>query len=158
MTTTKLDRIIDGIRYRSSTRISPQPGRGQYVHGVRDVALWVCRNVIVLERDSQWDDGTGACRGTTYQVIDPRDDRYTESGIGGAEARGMLQGFADNWRGYVDGDQDPEEVLRSWANRHAPAETAIPLCAATMGCLCAGHARGNSADAPCDTRENVATV
>lgn len=29
----------------------------------------------------------------------------------------------------------------------------IPPCAAAMGYLCAGHARGNSADAPCDTRE-----
>lgn len=29
----------------------------------------------------------------------------------------------------------------------------IPPCAASMGCLCAGHARGNSATAPCDTRE-----
>lgn len=30
---------------------------------------------------------------------------------------------------------------------------AIPPCAASMGCLCAGHARGNAADAPCDTSE-----
>lgn len=29
----------------------------------------------------------------------------------------------------------------------------IPPCAASMGCLCAGHARGNAADAPCDTTE-----
>lgn len=29
----------------------------------------------------------------------------------------------------------------------------IPLCAASMGCLCAGHARGNPASAPCDTTE-----
>jgi len=28
-----------------------------------------------------------------------------------------------------------------------------PPCVAAMGCLCAGHARGNPADAPCDTRE-----
>lgn len=31
----------------------------------------------------------------------------------------------------------------------------IPPCAASMGCLCAGHARGNSANAPCDTREHA---
>jgi hypothetical protein len=30
-----------------------------------------------------------------------------------------------------------------------------PSCAAAMGCLCAGHARGNPADAPCDTSETV---
>ena len=29
----------------------------------------------------------------------------------------------------------------------------VSPCAASMGCLCAGHARGNPADAPCDTRE-----
>lgn len=29
----------------------------------------------------------------------------------------------------------------------------IPACAASMGCLCAGHARGNPADAACDTSE-----
>ena len=29
----------------------------------------------------------------------------------------------------------------------------VPMCAAAMGCLCAGHARGNAADAPCDTTE-----
>jgi len=33
---------------------------------------------------------------------------------------------------------------------------AIPPCAAAMGCLCAGHARGNPADAACDTREAAA--
>lgn len=34
-----------------------------------------------------------------------------------------------------------------------PALEPIPPCAAAMGCLCAGHARGNAADAPCDTSE-----
>jgi hypothetical protein len=29
----------------------------------------------------------------------------------------------------------------------------LPPCAESMGCLCAGHARGNAADAACDTRE-----
>ena len=29
----------------------------------------------------------------------------------------------------------------------------LPECAASMGCLCAGHARGNLASAPCDTSE-----
>jgi hypothetical protein len=29
----------------------------------------------------------------------------------------------------------------------------IPPCAAAMGCLCAGHARGNSPQSPCDTSE-----
>lgn len=34
----------------------------------------------------------------------------------------------------------------------------IPPCAASMGCLCAGHARGASADVPCDTREQSEKV
>lgn len=29
----------------------------------------------------------------------------------------------------------------------------VPPCAAAMGCLCAGHARGNPASAACDTSE-----
>ena len=33
------------------------------------------------------------------------------------------------------------------------SEEEIPPCAASMGCLCAGHARGNPADAACDTTE-----
>lgn len=32
-------------------------------------------------------------------------------------------------------------------------EAPIPPCAAAMGCLCAGHARGNPAEEPCDTSE-----
>lgn len=36
------------------------------------------------------------------------------------------------------------------------AERAIPPCLAGMGCLCAGHARGDDASAPCDTREEPA--
>jgi hypothetical protein len=28
-------------------------------------------------------------------------------------------------------------------------------CMVSMGCLCAGHARGNPANAPCDTREEA---
>lgn len=34
-----------------------------------------------------------------------------------------------------------------------PEPEEIPRCAASMGCLCAGHARGNPASAPCDTSE-----
>jgi hypothetical protein len=32
-------------------------------------------------------------------------------------------------------------------------DESIPPCAASMGCLCAGHARGNDAAAACDTSE-----
>lgn len=34
----------------------------------------------------------------------------------------------------------------------------IPPCAASMGCLCAGHARGNPASDACDTSEVEAEV
>lgn len=41
------------------------------------------------------------------------------------------------------------------ALRRAKEQRAKPLppCAVAMGCLCAGHARGDRADAPCDTSE-----
>ena len=32
-------------------------------------------------------------------------------------------------------------------------ETIEPACVVGMGCMCAGHARGNAIDAPCDTSE-----
>lgn len=31
----------------------------------------------------------------------------------------------------------------------------LPLCVQSMRCYCAGHARGNPATEPCDTRETV---
>lgn len=34
-----------------------------------------------------------------------------------------------------------------------PTPSALPLCFVAMGCLCAGHARGNPVDAACDTSE-----
>lgn len=37
--------------------------------------------------------------------------------------------------------------------RDPPEARAIPPCLAGMGCLCAGHARGNPATAKCDTSE-----
>lgn len=37
-------------------------------------------------------------------------------------------------------------------NAHAERAN-LPPCAASMGCLCAGHARGDDASAPCDTTE-----
>lgn len=114
-TPAKLDRIIDGTRYRSSQRINPQPvGRSQYAHGVRDVAIWICRETVVLERDSQWDDGHGRCTGAIYAVLNPRN----------TEGRDHIQALADRWHGYVDGDIDPEEILLAIARRHAPAEDA----------------------------------
>jgi hypothetical protein len=33
------------------------------------------------------------------------------------------------------------------------AREEVPPCAAAMGCLCAGHARGADASEPCDTTE-----
>lgn len=39
------------------------------------------------------------------------------------------------------------------AEMSKPAEPQVPPCAAAMGCLCAGHARGDSAAVPCDTSE-----
>lgn len=113
----KLDRIIDGTRYRSTTRIALDSTER---HGVRDVALWLCREVAVLERYSIWDDGEGRNIGTTYRVLDPRDSHnYGDHTFTGAEARDMLQEFADQFSGYTE-----EDTILELARRHAPAEVA----------------------------------
>lgn len=44
-----------------------------------------------------------------------------------------------------------EIEMRALERAHALRD--VPPCAAEMACLCAGHARGNEASAPCDTRE-----
>jgi len=110
MGTTKLDRVIEGVRYRSRKPFAASPYRTQYNHGVRQVRVWPCRDVMVLESDSQWDDGTGACVGTTYRVLDPQ----TPSGLDD------LQRLADNWSGYCDGDRDPEAEIQMIIARFAP--------------------------------------
>lgn len=48
-------------------------------------------------------------------------------------------------------DHCNERIPSAYAEPEESA--AIPLCALAMGCLCAGHARGNPASDPCDTRE-----
>lgn len=50
-----------------------------------------------------------------------------------------------------------DRILSAEADAHAKRRErdGIPPCAAAMGCLCAGHARGNPIDFPCDTREEV---
>jgi len=45
-------------------------------------------------------------------------------------------------------------AVRDFLDRiDAKPRTETPPCAAFMGCLCAGHARGNPACDPCDTSE-----
>jgi hypothetical protein len=51
------------------------------------------------------------------------------------------------------GGRGKSELIGQWDDAPAPAQ--LPLCVLAMGCLCAGHARGNPADEPCDTREGV---
>jgi hypothetical protein len=52
------------------------------------------------------------------------------------------------WRTGGSGGRGKSELIGQW-------DDALPLCVLAMGCLCAGHARGNPADEPCDTREGV---
>lgn len=52
---------------------------------------------------------------------------------------------------YVGAFDDDE--VRRW--REAFGD--VPPCAAQMGCLCAGHARGNAASAACDISEGLAS-
>ena len=53
-------------------------------------------------------------------------------------------------------DDAAAEHLFRWftsAAKQYAIPAAIPVCARDMGCLCAGHARGNPAAAACDTAE-----
>lgn len=44
------------------------------------------------------------------------------------------------------------DIRKRWTRNR---KEAIPPCAAAMGCLCAGHARGDSPDLPCNTNEDT---
>lgn len=65
--------------------------------------------------------------------------------------------FRYNWDGGDEGDERDEEAAYQrfveWALSDAATEHVCPPCAVSMGCLCAGHARGNDATEPCDTSE-----
>lgn len=74
----------------------------------------------------------GARLGTTARVI------IIDSG----------DAISAEWK-YGEGITFPPE----WVEASRAAHAAVPSCAAAMGCLCAGHARGDAADAPCDTTE-----
>lgn len=58
------------------------------------------------------------------------------------------------WGVYVDnrnvGSWSKLEQAKQRAEEHFAK---LPNCALTLGCLCAGHARGSAATAPCDTSE-----
>lgn len=54
---------------------------------------------------------------------------------------------------YWRGTEDPFTAWEPLSRTPAPTDERLPPCAASMGCLCAGHARGNDADAACDTSE-----
>lgn len=51
------------------------------------------------------------------------------------------------WLGYIAGTNGPS------GGEVKPRKKTLPRCALAMGCLCAGHARGLKASAPCDTAE-----
>lgn len=59
--------------------------------------------------------------------------------------------------GYVDACREHAEraILDAYYARDVKAASRIPPCAAAMGCLCAGHARGDAATAPCNTDERA---
>jgi hypothetical protein len=74
-------------------------------------------------------------------------DALLGAGFTGIGARDTLEAFVS---------LALHEHAETWVAEHA-ADIArrrrIPPCAASMGCLCAGHARGADADAACDTTE-----
>lgn len=73
--------------------------------------------------------------------------------VGLAAARKCARAAAGRWS-VTHGGHRPG-IVETWRQRELPAP-AIPACAASMGCLCAGHACGDAADAPCDTNEDAA--
>ena len=67
--------------------------------------------------------------------------------------------------GYIHGYHDREVcrvsfvdgTVKHYRSLHAAklaiTRRRVPPCAASMGCLCAAHARGADSTAPCDARE-----
>ena len=60
--------------------------------------------------------------------------------------------FGGGWGGPPDLDRAHGERRAAYLAREA-ARAALPPCAASMGCLCAGHARGTASTVACDTSE-----
>ena len=59
--------------------------------------------------------------------------------------RELVNQAATTGRGQAELIGRLEDELHEW----------LPACARDMRCYCAGHARGNPADAPCDTSETA---
>lgn len=61
-------------------------------------------------------------------------------------------------RAHDDSMPRAQDAAEQWARGPGwmpwrPGDDYAPACVASMGCLCAGHARGNAASAACDTSE-----
>lgn len=79
-----------------------------------------------------------------------------ESWIG--EMAPKVEGLFADLLTHALGEVDWAEVAASRIDEDETDESndddeAVPPCAASMGCLCAGHARGDDANAACDMRE-----
>lgn len=61
-------------------------------------------------------------------------------------------GGVDEVRVYRTGGSNNStgRLIAAWSDLN---KSSLPLCVQAMGCLCAGHARGNDASEPCDTSE-----
>lgn len=57
-----------------------------------------------------------------------------------------------NW--HAKGKHTSPADVRKARRQERAHKSKIPACARDMGCLCAGHARGNAVKAPCNTRES----
>jgi hypothetical protein len=57
--------------------------------------------------------------------------------------------------GFVYGTVYETQAEYDAAFAEAEAEDDLPPCVLAMRCYCAGHARGNPVDSPCDTSEEV---
>ena len=108
-----------------------------------------------------------AIAGALYRATRPEDPRvYERRGETVARVVSVLADVlaADNPRfdrdTFVAACEDGNVGRRPKRKRRVgvwrqSTDMSLPLCAQAMGCYCAGHARGNAASEPCDTREET---
>ena len=74
------------------------------------------------------------------------------TGLDGGKALVHVLDAGDGHRTFAAYDGRSDSFFTAPEKPQAPRSD-LPQCVQAMGCYCAGHARGNAADSPCDTSE-----
>ena len=103
---------------------------------------------------------TDAPKGAAFYRVDDGGEQWGFYVVGAGGAEGVMgrAGLPVGLRAVAVAELREPSVALVPTTAMVPMteeEENAPLCAQTMGCLCAGHARGNPASAPCDTDEYV---